>query len=198
MLPPLRPETGDGYFEYVEGIFSTDSTAYVNSGDTLTGDADDVLLFTTRSKDGQSFVGKFHNGAGYSTVESQAAEVAWFTIQNGRSVSLDGAGRNDSTLHALSPHFNRCPEYNPTVASANTPLFFNFYDLSAHYDTINELMVLNMTTLRSGRIVLPMIPAVQSICTRFLCRRLTLNINTAVPNGLQGLIPFTAAFRSNR
>jgi len=85
MLPPLRPETAQGYFEYIEGpigpvfppsqvaINTDDSGASV--ADTTVGDMDDRLLLTIRSS-GRPFVGRCVVTGG--TIESDVAEVAWF------------------------------------------------------------------------------------------------------------------------
>lgn len=157
MLPPLRPENGDGYFEYFEGpsidYTNFNSANYNKAGsvtDTLTGDPDDVLMFTTRSKDGLPFVGKVWNGSAFSTVESQSAEVAWFTIPNGRSIPLadvngnvpsGGTGPATVQLYTLyrrvllvAPEYNNSNVITFALAAGNgSSNFFNEYDLSAHY-----------------------------------------------------------------
>lgn len=107
MMPPRRPETNEGYFEYIEGpvgpvfmpetlgafigpngalvtacyAMDTDRTL-ANAGnavaDSTVGDNDDILMFTTRAKD-RPFVGKIYNSTvGAGTIESWVAEVAWF------------------------------------------------------------------------------------------------------------------------
>jgi hypothetical protein len=97
MLPPLRPDANEGYFEVIEGP-NTDNrlfydpataTAYGTAGydktsatpgptpasdDRILGDTDDVLLFTTQSND-PAFLGRFNST---SRNESSLAEVAWF------------------------------------------------------------------------------------------------------------------------
>lgn len=172
-IPPLRPENGDGYLEYIERSW-TDSTAYnlhgitntaVNANytygllnqtgqDTLTGDPDDVLMFTTRSKNGQPFVGKFLNGAGYTMVDSQTAEVVWFAVPNGRKIPLTdvngqpytatGGGLAMVQLYTL---YRRAllvaPEYAPNIGATTGSTFFANYDLSAHWDAVNNVMVPN-------------------------------------------------------
>ncbi len=77
-LPPLAPEQELGYFEYIEGPASDTNAAFgslvgATDATSLTADCDDVLLFTTRSA-GAPFTGRFGSG----TLESPAAEVAWF------------------------------------------------------------------------------------------------------------------------
>jgi hypothetical protein len=95
-VPPLDPETGDGYFELIEGPESdTVSSGGVAKGanapysaiagsgsdDRILGDFDDVLLFTTRSTD-PVFQGRFTLFSGTTpsttTIESPVAEVGWF------------------------------------------------------------------------------------------------------------------------
>ena len=93
--PPRRPESGEGYLEYVEGPVGTwvrtnwsDPTtgtfiqpydaARVEPGganlpDLSVGDFDDILMFTTRSRKGP-FVGQYRN----TTTGSYEAEVVWF------------------------------------------------------------------------------------------------------------------------
>ena len=79
--PWIRPEQDAGYFELIEGPL-TDASAAAGSTD-LVADVDDVLLFTTRGN-GAGFVGK-HNT---TTIEADAAEVAWFCVQ--QPVQVDG------------------------------------------------------------------------------------------------------------
>jgi prepilin-type N-terminal cleavage/methylation domain-containing protein len=70
--PPLDPADGLGYFEVIEGPL-TDAVAAAGSPD-LAADVDDVLLFTTRST-----AGPFRGTFGGRGIESDIAEVAWFT-----------------------------------------------------------------------------------------------------------------------
>lgn len=88
LVPPAQHDSGEGYFEIIEGP-RTDLTDAV-SGAAVTAlspvvatDCDDVLLFTTRSND-PPFLGRAPTGgstAAYQidTFESTVAEVAWFT-----------------------------------------------------------------------------------------------------------------------
>ncbi len=73
---PNAPESGMGYFEYIEGPRRDH-----NAG-TAEADVDDVLLFTSRSV-GRQFTGDFTSvlasGSSIATaVESPYAEIAWF------------------------------------------------------------------------------------------------------------------------
>ena len=76
-LPPLRPESGLGYFEYAEGPTGSNTTPSAvdinGSPDTTVGDMDDILMFTTRTTL-DPFIGRF----GGTAAQSQVAEVAWF------------------------------------------------------------------------------------------------------------------------
>ncbi len=91
MLPPRRPETYEGYFEYIEGpigALPTSHPAYrprpvdvdvdpTNPpADTTVGDFDDILMFTTQST-GRPFLGRCA-GAPEGVIESDVAEIAWF------------------------------------------------------------------------------------------------------------------------
>ncbi len=74
--PWVRPETGSGYFELLEGpardaSFSLDSAGQPTTR--LDADTDDILLFTTQSLAGP-FLGRYEG----MTIESPYAEVAWF------------------------------------------------------------------------------------------------------------------------
>lgn len=95
MLPPRQPADNEGYFEYLEGPMGADPTftgivardnleVDAQTGqhphDTTVGDADDVLMFTTRSND-RPFIGQNASDDGgrqVATVQSPVAEVAWF------------------------------------------------------------------------------------------------------------------------
>ncbi len=70
-LPPLSPDSGEGYLEILEGPNTeNDLGDMAPVGRT---DIDDVLLLTTRGN-GQNFIGRSPNGS----FESPVAEVAWF------------------------------------------------------------------------------------------------------------------------
>ncbi|MCE9604734.1 MAG: prepilin-type N-terminal cleavage/methylation domain-containing protein [Planctomycetia bacterium] len=97
MTPPLSPYMNHGYFEYVEGprCASTQTYAGSSGGDigeelgtvgtnahyvnSVIGDSDDILMFTTRSVDDELFIGRggAKNGLGIAAT-SRYAEVAWF------------------------------------------------------------------------------------------------------------------------
>ena len=66
MTPPLRPENDEGYFEIIEGpdtdanhVPATPPPPIPPPPPTILGDADDVLMFTVRSR-GEPFVGRYH------------------------------------------------------------------------------------------------------------------------------------------
>jgi prepilin-type N-terminal cleavage/methylation domain-containing protein len=68
-VPPTPADADGGYLEIIEGA-GVDKTGGFNQ---LTGDCDDVLMFTTRSLD-QPFVGRYGTGS----IESPVAEVVWY------------------------------------------------------------------------------------------------------------------------
>lgn len=74
MTPWQKPEADAGYFELIEGPLTDADAADGNTN--LVADIDDVLLFTTRGN-GAGFIGKMDT----STIEADAAEVAWFCVQ---------------------------------------------------------------------------------------------------------------------
>jgi type II secretory pathway component PulJ len=86
--PWIRPEQDAGYFELIEGPL-TDQSAAAGSTN-LVADVDDVLMFTTRGN-GSGFIGKHAS----STMEADAAEVAWFCVQQPGLVD----GMNLYSLH---------------------------------------------------------------------------------------------------
>ncbi len=71
LVPWVRPESNSGYFELLEG-----PQADTGGAAALTGDTDDILLFTTRAVAGP-FVGRY----GSNSIESDCAELAWFCRQ---------------------------------------------------------------------------------------------------------------------
>ncbi len=91
---PVRPwpeaGAGEGYFMIYEG--SGHDASYASPGDySLYGDCDDILAMTIRST-GEPFVGRYapdpSNPNNAQTVQSQIAEVIWFT----QFVDTDGSG----------------------------------------------------------------------------------------------------------
>jgi prepilin-type N-terminal cleavage/methylation domain-containing protein len=81
-LPPITPESGQGYLEIIEGPRSDLQEAITGNtigNGTAVGptDVDDILLFTTQSTN-PPFVGRAPSG---NTFESTVAEVAWFARQ---------------------------------------------------------------------------------------------------------------------
>jgi len=103
-LPPLSPDSGEGYFELIEGPLTdyqdaSNSGAALVTGTTPVGptDVDDVLLFTTRNTE-TPFIGRMppktigDTTIGYTTfvdntIESTVAEVAWFARQTPGSIN---------------------------------------------------------------------------------------------------------------
>ena len=83
MSPPIKPESGEGYFEYVEGHWidppAKDFSVTPPADDYTVGQRGDILMFTTRNGD-RPFVGRYHDPAHETdvTIQSDVAEVAWF------------------------------------------------------------------------------------------------------------------------
>jgi hypothetical protein len=72
-VPPATVAADTGYLEIIEGSGTDASLGFTQ----LTGDTDDLLMFTTRSFS-RPFVGKLGGSDG---IESPYAEVAWFCRQ---------------------------------------------------------------------------------------------------------------------
>jgi prepilin-type N-terminal cleavage/methylation domain-containing protein len=138
MTPPLEPMKNLGYFEYVEGprVASSQFTGLLGTsgGDmgmdvgpfasnsnmrvvnSVIGDTDDLLMFTTCSLDGEMFVGK--GGLRPSSqiafgAQSRYAEVAWFLRKTQFVTSL----RNDSHAEFFNLHRRTwliLPDYAPS------------------------------------------------------------------------------------
>jgi len=117
--PWPRPEAGLGYFEYVEGVYH-DGSAYLANSKTgmpslaahsCVGDADDVLMFTSRSVDvpfrGLHLVEVTTGGGAVvnvqTQIESQLAEIAWWATMTGQATSdTNGDGILDTGNNTLN------------------------------------------------------------------------------------------------
>jgi len=130
-LPPLSPDSAEGYFEIVEGPWRES-----NVGDGVAvarTDVDDALLFTTRSY-ATPFVGRSPNG----TFESPVAEVAWFARQ-----TVDPSGRLPVTFTlyrkqlvvlgyvGVAPFNDGANTHTPTAWPATWPTYYLSCDVSA-------------------------------------------------------------------
>ena len=93
-VPPVKVDSDSGYLEIIEGSGTDSARGFTQ----LTGDTDDVLMFTTKSM-GKPFVGKL--GAAGELIESPYAEVTWYceTAPN-QPIAIDsnGDGTKDSSL----------------------------------------------------------------------------------------------------
>lgn len=122
-IPPLDPHMHLGYFEYAEGPRVANSQYAANSvgGDvgenlgggwnsrggatnqvvnSIIGDVDDILMFTTASFD-EKFVGRGGNKSGVNlAIKSRYAEVAWHLRRQTAVSSIRGDSRPEFyTLH---------------------------------------------------------------------------------------------------
>jgi prepilin-type N-terminal cleavage/methylation domain-containing protein len=170
--PPLRPEDSMGYFEYIEGIANdwtytnfqlpTGAAIPLPPGATippptvsLMGDTDDILMFTSRSRN-EPFTGRGLQGPGAAptpaAVQSQVAEIIWFAVPNG--IVLDPStddplvgpsGSNTGTR--LRTVYRRvmlvAPQLQPYVDAMRVAgdarvgdllTFQRYFDLSARWD----------------------------------------------------------------
>lgn len=139
MLPPRKPEAGEGYFEYIEGEDNDLEGMFDGSGNPLAttvegygllGDTDDLLMFTARSR-GEPFVGRVDGG----TVTSPEAEIVWFTRDNGQKL-LTEAGE-EIQIHTL---YRRILLVAPTQGPKNIAavLYQAENDLSVHNVPLNS------------------------------------------------------------
>lgn len=85
-LPPLSPDSAEGYLEIIEGPWKESDIG--DGVEVARTDVDDVLLFTTHSPS-VPFVGRGPAG----TFESPVAEVAWFARQ-----TVDPSGNLPTTF----------------------------------------------------------------------------------------------------
>jgi len=134
-LPPVAPERDSGYLEIIEGPMTD-----INSGlSQLTGDCDDVLMFTTRSFD-TPFTGRYWNGTVLSRIEAPTAEVAWFCRQSPAAAQTVVG----TTLYTLYRRQLLVMDYvglDPFLANGNSILYTTIaaldYDLSLRREGAN-------------------------------------------------------------
>jgi prepilin-type N-terminal cleavage/methylation domain-containing protein len=146
MVPPLRPESGMGYFEIIEGdarSYPTANRAFAPADrDLITGDYDDALLFTIRSG-GEPFRGKSMKpaptpGTGLVPIdiESPTAEVAWYL----RPGLVQGGVQTYVLCRKLMLIVPELPA-NQTLS----PNFYVNYDVSARRTSATNLNALPNT-----------------------------------------------------
>ncbi len=116
-IPPLSPESEQGYFEVIEGPMGPILSLYnSNSLDYSVGDNDDILMFTTRGVNGEQFKGRGYPSIGdlsAGLMQSPLAEISWF-IRN-------------STL------YRRVLLIRPAL-NVNSSHFYAYYDVSMHQE----------------------------------------------------------------
>ena len=148
MNPPLRPESDEGYFEIIDGPANdvsytiTGGTTNFGSryappstGQSLFGDIDDVLMFTSRSS-GEPFIGKLSTSP-TGTTEPQSAEIIYFVVANGPVI--DPTTTPPTRLCTL---YRRVLLIAPGITSASSPAipaasnnFCDLNDLSVRFST---------------------------------------------------------------
>lgn len=129
-IPPLSPDSGEGYFEIIEGPGSDEAENgnFLVSGSSVVGptDCDDVLLFTTRSPVGV-FTGRTDNG----TIESPTAEVAWFARKTPEAVNPETYTLYRKQLLVMG-YVGGAPFANSNTTSFSSwSGYFNSSDISA-------------------------------------------------------------------
>lgn len=155
LMPPVRPESESGYFEYFEGPCRDGHAQHGYGGCGLVADVDDVLMFTTRSE-GQPFVGRYGDG----TIESPVAEVAWFcrpsSVQPLTDVTLFTLYRRQELV---IPYVGRAP-FLGTNSTASFDM--NLNDLSVRLEggnyipnSLGDLTKRENRFLRSGTTTFP-------------------------------------------
>lgn len=154
LRPPVNPELGAGYFELIEGP-NTDfvrvsgaTTVVITGTDSVLGDVDDILLFTTRST-GELFTGKYSTGQ----IASPVAEVAWFcrpaAVQPLPGLTLQNLYRRQLLVIShvgASPFHNTAlpPGLSNQLPAGNTiPTVYNTYDISLRSDPVVATLVPN-------------------------------------------------------
>lgn len=157
LTPPLSPESGLGYFEIVEGpmqdglattgsgtqLFVSGAAVTASGTTSILADADDALIFTTRSLSGP-FEGRYQN----SQIESNTAEVAWFCRPSANQpfpnvVQLQTLYRRQLLVVGYvgaSPFFSSGSPTNNQVSST-LPTAYDTFDISLRLDPrVNALV----------------------------------------------------------
>lgn len=158
-LPWTRPDEDQGYIEIIEGRWEdSNPTGLVinkrisqvpgsqipdpNGANDLSGlgDYDDILALTVRSLNAP-FKGRAETATTTISIESDLAEVIWYSVENPADNSLGEPGMRTIYRRALliAPWF----EF-PAFAHALSPVeFFRRFDISAHYDASTSRWVAN-------------------------------------------------------
>lgn len=142
-MTPNSLGTVNGYFEYIEGTFR-DDTVHVESigpddargtaDDVIDisgafGDVDDILMFTARSED-TPFRGRFRG----QTIESNYAEIIWWTVLNDVNGDGEFTSKDNVTLHRRVLLIR--PDINPAdTGLTNFGEFQQFNDLSIRLES---------------------------------------------------------------
>ena len=131
--------------------------AAITGTDSILGDVDDVLLFTTRSTGGL-FAGRY----GSTQIESPVAEVAWFcrpmADQPIAGLTLQNLYRRQLLVisHVGTAPFHTSTAVSNLLSGSTIPAVYNSYDISLRSDpTIGALVPNSLTDLmlRGNRFV---------------------------------------------
>jgi prepilin-type N-terminal cleavage/methylation domain-containing protein len=126
-IPPLTPDSAEGYFEIVEGPWRESDLG--DNVEVARTDVDDVLLFTTRSPT-KPFVGRSPSGS----FESPIAEVAWFARQTVNPAATTPVTYTLYRKQLLVLGYVNTPPFNDGENSYTAPSWSSYYlncDVSA-------------------------------------------------------------------
>jgi hypothetical protein len=146
-LPWEQPSAGAGYFEILKGPVPDNRDANQNKKSTLVGYTQDVLMFTTRSRD-VPFTGRFlpTGGGTPTTIESPVAEVVWYM-----QPSYNAQWQQQPTYTLYRRQFLVIPSPVPATPPTGTtyPLlwFYDNYDISAHPDGKGNMIANSLADL---------------------------------------------------
>lgn len=135
LTPPLAAESGAGYFEIIEGPASDafriagSSRVAITGTDSIQGDVDDVLRFTTQSA--TPFLGRL----AAAQIESPIAEVVWSctpaTYQPVPGLVLRNLYRRQFLIFG---HVGVSPFVNNVLTGSSLPAAYDSFDVSLRVD----------------------------------------------------------------
>lgn len=139
-VPPVKVDSDSGYLEIIEGSGSDTSRGFKQ----LTGDIDDVLMFTAQTS-GKLFVGKLDTGL----MQSPYAEVVWF-CREASPLSQPLANANPpSTLYNLHrrqllvmDYVGADPFHGTNKINDSLPAAYETYDVSMRQIRANGTNIL--------------------------------------------------------
>ena len=103
--PNTTAASATGYFEIIEGV-DNDSISSAGGFDTLTGDTDDVIMFTSRRL-GEPFSGRVQgtfvaSGQPFETITSPNAEIIYWLEPRNTEFLRDGIDNNNNGVRGCA------------------------------------------------------------------------------------------------